>query len=91
MPIGAIIEAPLLAQQLPSNPQIQRMQYLAQRMLVHLDGQHPVSSTQNQPSSSKCHGDTMLVLLVKTHRRAVTGNTRSQEAPGTAGGPRSLG
>jgi hypothetical protein len=31
------------------------------------------------------------VLSVKTHRRAVTGNTRSQEAPETAGGPRSLG
>jgi hypothetical protein len=31
------------------------------------------------------------VLSVKTHRRAATGNTRSREAPGTAGGPRSLG
>jgi hypothetical protein len=30
-------------------------------------------------------------LSVKTHRRAVIGNTRSREAPGTAGGPRSLG
>jgi hypothetical protein len=27
----------------------------------------------------------------KTHRRATTGNTRSREASGTAGGPRSLG
>jgi hypothetical protein len=26
-----------------------------------------------------------------THRRAATGNTRSREAPGTAGGPWSLG
>jgi hypothetical protein len=31
------------------------------------------------------------VLSVKTHRRAATGNTRSREASGTAGGPRSLG
>jgi hypothetical protein len=31
------------------------------------------------------------VLSVKTHRRAATGNTRSQEASGTAGGSRSLG
>jgi hypothetical protein len=31
------------------------------------------------------------LLSVKTHRRAVTGNTRSREASETAGGPRSLG
>jgi hypothetical protein len=31
------------------------------------------------------------VLSVETHRRAATGNTRSREAPGTTGGPRSLG
>jgi hypothetical protein len=31
------------------------------------------------------------VLSVKTHWRAATGNTRSREAPGTAGGPQSLG
>jgi hypothetical protein len=31
------------------------------------------------------------VLSVKTHRRAATGNTRSREASGSAGGPRSLG
>jgi hypothetical protein len=31
------------------------------------------------------------VLSVETHRRATTGNTRSREASGTAGGPRSLG
>jgi hypothetical protein len=31
------------------------------------------------------------LLLVETHRRAATGNTRSREPPGTAGGPRSLG
>jgi hypothetical protein len=31
------------------------------------------------------------VLSVETHRRAATGNTRSREAPGTAGGLRSLG
>jgi hypothetical protein len=30
-PIGAIAEAALLAQKLPPNPQIQRMQYLTQR------------------------------------------------------------
>jgi hypothetical protein len=33
----------------------------------------------------------MCLLSVKTHRRAATCNTSSQEAPGTAGGPRSLG
>jgi hypothetical protein len=32
-----------------------------------------------------------MVLSVKTYRRAATSNMRSQEAPGTAGGPRSLG
>jgi hypothetical protein len=30
-------------------------------------------------------------VVSQTHRRAATGNTRSREAPGTAGGPRSLG
>jgi hypothetical protein len=46
-PIGAIAEAALLAQQLPSNPQIQSLQYLTQRALMQLDGQHPVSPTWN--------------------------------------------
>jgi hypothetical protein len=32
-----------------------------------------------------------VVLSIKTHRRVTTGNTRSREAPGTAGEPRSLG
>jgi hypothetical protein len=32
-----------------------------------------------------------VVLSVKTHRQVATRNTRSWEAPGTAGGPRSLG
>jgi hypothetical protein len=44
-PIGTITEAALLATQLPPNPQIQRLQYLTQRALVQLDGQHPVSPT----------------------------------------------
>jgi hypothetical protein len=35
-------------------------------------------------------GAVVKVLSVKTHRRAATGNTRSREASGTAGGPRSL-
>jgi hypothetical protein len=48
-PISEIAEAALLAQQLPSNPQIQRLQYLTQRVLVQLSGQHPVSPTRNQP------------------------------------------
>jgi hypothetical protein len=60
-PIGTITEAALLAQQFPLNPQIQRLQYLTQRALVQLDGQHPVSPTRNQPSRSKHHGDTALV------------------------------
>jgi hypothetical protein len=34
---------------------------------------------------------TSKVLSIETHRRAATGNTRSQEASRTAGGPRSLG
>jgi hypothetical protein len=37
-PISAIAEAALLAQQLPPNSQIERLQYLTQRMLVQLDG-----------------------------------------------------
>jgi hypothetical protein len=56
--IGAIAEAALLVQQLPSNPQIQRIQYLTQRELVQLDGQHLVSSTWNLPLRSERHGDT---------------------------------
>jgi hypothetical protein len=59
--IGAIAEAALLAQQLPPNPQIQRLQYLTQRALMQLDGQHPVSSTQNQPSRSEHDGETTLI------------------------------
>jgi hypothetical protein len=60
-PIGAIVEAALLAQQLPPNPKIQRLQYLTQRALVQLDGQHPVSPTRNLPSRSERHGDTALI------------------------------
>jgi hypothetical protein len=61
MPISAIAEAALLDQQLPPNPQIQRLQYLTQRALVQLDGQHPLSPTRNLPSRSEHHGDTVLV------------------------------
>jgi signal transduction histidine kinase len=57
-PISTIAEVALLAQQLSSNPQIQRLQYLTQRALMQLDGQHPVSSTRNQLSTSEHHGDT---------------------------------
>jgi hypothetical protein len=58
MPIGAIAEATLLAQQLPTNPQIQRLQYPTQRALVQLDGQHPVPSTWIPPSRSEHHDET---------------------------------
>jgi hypothetical protein len=61
MPIGTIAEPALLAQQLPPNPQIQRLQYLTQRPLVQLEGQHPVSPTRNLPSRSERHVDTALV------------------------------
>jgi hypothetical protein len=44
---NAFAEAAILAQQFPPNPQIQRLQYLTQRALVQLNGQLPVSSTQN--------------------------------------------
>jgi hypothetical protein len=60
-PIGTIAEAALLAQQLPPNPQIQRLQYLTQRALVQLNGQHLVSSTQNFPLRFEHHGETMLI------------------------------
>jgi hypothetical protein len=59
--ICAIAEAVLLAQQLSSNPQIQRLQYLTQCTLVQLDGKHPVSSARNQLSRSEQHGNTALV------------------------------
>jgi hypothetical protein len=59
--IGAIVEAAILAQQLPPNPQIQRLQYRTQCALVQLDGQHPMSSTRNLPSRSERHGDTTLI------------------------------
>jgi hypothetical protein len=42
-------------------------------------------------SMKKSHRACQNVLSVKTRRRAATGNTRSREASGTAGGPRSLG
>jgi hypothetical protein len=61
MPISTIAEAALLAQQLPSNPQIQRLQYLTQHALMQHDGKHLVSSTQNQLSRSEPHGDIALV------------------------------
>jgi hypothetical protein len=60
-PIGAISEAALLAQQLPPNPKIQRLQYLTQHALVQLDGQHPMSSTRNPPLRSEHHGETALI------------------------------
>jgi hypothetical protein len=60
-PIGTIAEAALLAQQLPPNPQIQRLQYVTQHALVQLDGQLPLSSTRNPPSRSERHGETALV------------------------------
>jgi hypothetical protein len=41
--------------------------------------------------SQKCRDSSVKLLSVKTHRRAATGNTRSREASGTAGGPQSLG
>jgi hypothetical protein len=71
-PIGTIAEAALLAQQLPPNPQIQRLQYLTQRALVQLDGQHPASSTRNLPSRFECHGDTAHIT------RIPRGGTRNQ-------------
>jgi hypothetical protein len=55
--IGATAEAALLAEQLPSNSQIQRLQYLTQRALVQLDGQNPMFSNRNVLSRSECHGD----------------------------------
>jgi hypothetical protein len=60
-PIGTIAEIALLAQQLSPNPQIQRLQYLIQRALVQLDGQHLVSSTRNPPSRSERQGETALI------------------------------
>jgi hypothetical protein len=60
-PIGANAEAVVLAKQLPPNPEIQRLQYLTQHAVVQLDWKHPVSSTRNQPSRSKRHGDTVLI------------------------------
>jgi hypothetical protein len=61
MTIGAIAEATLLAQQLPPNPQIQRLQYLTQHARMQLDGQHLVSSIRNPPSRSERHGETVLI------------------------------
>jgi hypothetical protein len=59
--IGANAEVALLAQQLPPNPHIQKLQYLTQRALVQLDGQHPVSFTRNLSSRSERHGDTAVI------------------------------
>jgi hypothetical protein len=62
-----------LSQQLPPNPQIQRLQYLTQRALVQLDGQHPVSSIGIHPRG--------LSAMVKPHRSVAP----SEEAPGAGG------
>jgi hypothetical protein len=70
---GTIAEVVVLAQQFSPNPRIQRLQYLTQRALVQLDGQHPVSFTRNQPSRSKRHGDTAWSLAPP------------EEAPGAGG------
>jgi hypothetical protein len=56
-PIGAIAKVALLAQQLPPNPQIQRLQYLTLHALVQLDGEHLVSSTQIPPLTSEHHSE----------------------------------
>jgi hypothetical protein len=83
-PIGAIAEVALLAQQLPTNPQIQRLQYLIQRAHVQLDGQHPVSSTQNLPSRSKGHGD--IALISRTPRRRLR-ELEERQLPAQQGPP----
>jgi hypothetical protein len=82
-PIGAIAKAALLAQQLPSNPQIQRLQYLTQRTLVQLDGQHPVSSTRNQLSRSEHHGNTARVSRTPggAHGSQRNSNRQHNEGP----------
>jgi hypothetical protein len=81
-PIGTIAEVSLLTQQLPPNPQIQRLQYLTQRTLVRLDGQHPVSSTRNMPSRSELHGDTAQISRTLGggpgyRRKTITSATRA--------------
>jgi hypothetical protein len=47
--IGAIAKATLLVQQLPPNPQVQRMQNLTQHAVVQLDEQNPKSSALEYP------------------------------------------
>jgi hypothetical protein len=87
-PIGAIVEVALLAQQLPSNPQIQRLQYLTQCVLLQLDGQHLVSSTRNQLSRSEHHGDTALVSRTPGggHESWRNDNCQRNEGPSSARG-----
>jgi hypothetical protein len=46
--------------------------------------------SRNVASTFKRLATTTTLLSVKTHRRVVTGNTRSREASGIAGGPWSL-
>jgi hypothetical protein len=60
-PIDTIKEAVLLVQQLPPNPQVQRLQYLTQRTLVQLNKQNPLSSAWNTLSRSEHHGDSAQV------------------------------
>jgi hypothetical protein len=60
-PIGAIAKAALLVQQLPPNPQLQRLQYLTQRALVQLDEQNSMSSTRNTLSRSERHSESAQV------------------------------
>jgi hypothetical protein len=60
--------------------------------LEHERAQDPVARVGGE-SEVRAGGDesVRVPLSAKTHWRAMTGNTRSREASGTAGGPRSLG
>jgi signal transduction histidine kinase len=77
-PIGTIVEAALLAQQLPPNPHIQRLQYLTQCALVQLDGQHPMSSTRNMLSRSERHGDSTQISRTPGGGLGYRGNDNPQ-------------
>jgi hypothetical protein len=89
-PIGTIVEAALLAQQLPPNPHIQRLQYLTQCALVQLDGQHPMSSTRNMLSRSERHGDSTQISRTPGGGLGYRGNDnhqRNQDNPVGHGNP----
>jgi hypothetical protein len=64
MPIENIVEAALLIQRLPQNPETERLLHLMQRAIVQLDQQDPMLSLQRTRSRSERHESSTPRLVV---------------------------